>query len=310
MIEDIEISIIVPIYNVEKYLDECLNSIYAIKNMKKEVILINDGSTDNSTIIAQKYKNKYSNETILVNQENSGLSSARNRGLEIASGKYISFIDSDDFIEGKKFKELKKILEEDDLDILISNAQYYPNTKKMHRGVYEGIKSGVEILVEMLKKKDYREVVWKNLYKREFLNENGIRFIEGLLHEDTPFMFECLLKAKKVKYEDITFYNYRKREGSIVSTQTEKNIIHGIYGIKLILKNYRQINEQNKILNTYIVSSYYSRAKKIKRNEKEIFRSIYELKKFTLEGWIKLILILFCNVKYKAIEINDKILST
>ena len=100
--KNMKLSIVVPIYNVEKYLEECLESIYKL-NIKKEIILVNDESPDKSYLIIEKYKKLYPNETVIINQKNKGLSGARNSGLEIAKGKYIAFIDSDDFIGATRF---------------------------------------------------------------------------------------------------------------------------------------------------------------------------------------------------------------
>ena len=100
-----DISIIVPIYNVEEYLVECLKSIYKIENLRYEVILVNDGSKDKSYKIMEDFKALYPNQTVLINKENGGLSSARNTGLRVAKGRYVSFIDSDDFIDTVEFEK-------------------------------------------------------------------------------------------------------------------------------------------------------------------------------------------------------------
>ncbi|MGL4687379.1 MAG: glycosyltransferase family 2 protein, partial [Fusobacteriaceae bacterium] len=99
-----ELSIIVPIYMVEEYLEECLESLYKIEGIEKEIILVNDGSPDNSYLIIEEFKKKYPKETVIIKKKNGGLSSARNLGISVAKGKYISFIDSDDFIDPIMFK--------------------------------------------------------------------------------------------------------------------------------------------------------------------------------------------------------------
>lgn len=248
-----KISIIIPIYNVEQYIEQCLVSILEQSYDNLEVILVNDGTKDNSMKIIEKYLSDL--RIKVINKENGGLSSARNAGLDIATGEYISFVDSDDWIEIEKLMELYKIAKEENLDIIIGNAKYYPKMEKIHKKNYYGIKTGIELLIEMLEKKDYLETVWKCIYKREFLKENNIKFIEGLLHEDTPFMFECLLKAKQVKYEDIVFYFYRQREGSIVTSKTKRNLIHILYGLKNILENYKKSEIKNKKINMYILQA-------------------------------------------------------
>ena len=120
-----DLSIIVPIYNVEEYLAECLKSLYKISNLRYEVILVNDGSKDNSYQIMEEFKRLYPKQTVIVNKENGGLSSARNAGLKIAKGKYISFIDSDDFIDTDEFE--KFVIEgiKSRVDIAVGNMRYY-----------------------------------------------------------------------------------------------------------------------------------------------------------------------------------------
>ncbi|MGL6168669.1 MAG: glycosyltransferase, partial [Fusobacteriaceae bacterium] len=114
-----ELSIIVPIYNVEIYLRECLESLYKIKGIKKEIILVNDGSKDNSYKIIEEYKEKYPDITKVINKTNGGLSSARNSGLKEATGEYISFIDSDDFVDHLMFEEFFKLAIKDKVEVAV-----------------------------------------------------------------------------------------------------------------------------------------------------------------------------------------------
>lgn len=125
-----ELSIIVPIYNVEDYLEECLESLYNIKNIELEIILVNDGSKDNSFKIMEKFKDMYPEKTVLINKENGGLSSARNAGMKAAVGEYISFIDSDDFIDVDEFERFFKEGQKDKLDVIVGNMRYYTPEKQ------------------------------------------------------------------------------------------------------------------------------------------------------------------------------------
>lgn len=226
-----ELSIIVPIYNVEKYLEECLNSIYKIKGIKKEIILVNDGSTDNSQIIIKKYIKKYPEETIFIDKENGGLSSARNAGLIKAKGEYVAFFDSDDFIDVELFETFFKKGKETGSDIVIGNLRYYENGSvgtPLFRS-FQVKKSkemrGIEFLeLIFTKPKCFREEVCDDIYKREFLIKNNLYFQEGLIHEDSLFTTLAYLKAKKVKYLDCPFYFYRQRSGGIMSKVDQKSI--------------------------------------------------------------------------------------
>lgn len=301
--EKIKISIIVPIYNVEQYIEKCLISILEQSYKNLEIILVNDGTKDNSMKVIKHYLSD--SRIKVINKENGGLSSARNRGLEMASGDYIAFIDSDDWIEINKLIKLYEIIEEENLDIIIGNAEYYPKMEKVHKKNYFGIKNGIELLREMLEKKDYLETVWKCIYRREFLRKNNIKFIEGLLHEDTPFMFECLLKAKRVKYEDIVFYFYRQREGSIVTTRIEKNLLHTLYGLEIILENYRKSEVRYKEINMYILNIYFSISGALKKKNKKIELNILRLRYFCLKGYIKLFIIFLTSLNYKTLDLKE-----
>lgn len=227
---EIELSIIVPVYNVEQYLEKCLDSIYAVENIKKEVILVNDGSIDNSLDILKRYKDKYSNITVLIEKENGGLSSARNAGIRVAKGEYISFVDSDDWIDSKKYEEFFKEGQKYNLDIMISYAIIDYTLKKekkidmiYSKKISDTIMTGKIFLEEGYFNNIYRVEVWNKIYRKSLVMENNIYFKEGIIYEDelfTPLIFN---KAKKVKKINMIFYNYRKREGSIMALNSIKN---------------------------------------------------------------------------------------
>lgn len=301
------LSIIIPIYNVEQYIEQCLVSILNKTYKDLEIILVNDGSKDNSMKIIKKY---LSDKRIkVINKKNGGLSSARNVGLKIATGEYIAFVDSDDWIRIDKLVELYNIIQNEKLDLIIGNGEYYPSKEKIQKNIYIGIKTGIEIFEEMLRKKDYLETVWKCIYSKKFLQENNIKFIEGLLHEDIPFMFECLIKAKRIKYENINFYIYRRREGSITTTKNTKKLFHVLYGIERILEVYKENRINNKVINTYILNLYYSNLKRLKQKNNKLILNLLILKKFSIKSYIKFILIFILSTKYKSINIDNKILN-
>lgn len=227
-----ELSIIVPIYNVEDYLEECLKSLYNIKNIKLEIILVNDGSKDNSFKIMEKFKEIYPEKTVLINKENGGLSSARNAGMKAAIGEYISFIDSDDFIDVDEFEKFFKEGQKDKLDVMVGNMRYYTPEKTgdslFRSDVVKniGIVNGIDFFWNLFQKpKCFREEVVDDIYKREFLVKNNIWFNENIVHEDSEFTPLVYLKAEKVKYIDRAFYFYRQRTGSIMNKVSEKSIV-------------------------------------------------------------------------------------
>lgn len=260
-----DLSIIVPVYNVEEYLEECLKSIYKIEEIKYEVILVNDGSKDRSFEIMQEFKNMYGDRTIIIDKQNGGLSSARNAGLRIAQGKYVAFIDSDDFIDPNEFEKIVRKSTEFDLDIGIGNMRYYvpgrigeplfrsPRVKDLD------VTTGVEFLwTAMQSPKCFREEVVDDIYKREFLIKNNLFFNENIIHEDTEFTNLAYLRAQRVKFLNITFYFYRQREGSIMNKVSEKSVVSLENICDTLFEEYKKSNDKHckEALATLILSFY------------------------------------------------------
>ena len=218
------ISVIVPVYNVESYLEECLESIIIQTYSNLEIILVNDGSTDNSGKICDLY-NKKDNRIKVIHKENGGLSSARNEGLKIATGKYISFIDSDDFLLHKNvYSEMINIIERENSDLVHGDAlKYYSDLKKesfnnlKNRGNFIGTLDSEEFFLMSLNKIIYAPVCF-NLYRKELLDKNKLYFKEGIYHEDEEFTPRVLLAAKKVSIYRKEFYGYRQRKNSIMTS--------------------------------------------------------------------------------------------
>lgn len=229
--EQPQLSIVVPIYNVEDWLEESLDSIYAICDIPYEVILVNDGATDNSPDIIQRYADKNTANTIVINKPNGGLSDARNVGLARATGDYVSFIDSDDFIEPQALSDLYKEAKKNHLDIALGTGFEYHSANQQqplipNRGalIEHPISSGKAFLNHSFENQIFNNITaWDKLYRRAFLEEHNFRFQLGWLHEDVPFAFDVFTEASKVKFFDLAFYYYRQRDGSIISRWNEKN---------------------------------------------------------------------------------------
>ena len=240
----LELSIIIPVYNVEKYLEECLNSISKIKDVNYEILIVNDGSPDNSQKIIEKFCENNNRAKFFI-KDNGGLSSARNYGLERAKGEYVWFVDSDDFINSNEFQKFYKGLEKD-LEILIGNFQIFKNNNfsKEEKFLEDNIVlSGKEILNKKGKTIIGKTYVWRNLYNRRFLIDNKLYFKEKIVVEDQLFTILCLLKAKKVKYLDNYIYYYRIREGSITTAPNRELFAKSSYKIcEELLKSEKEIN--------------------------------------------------------------------
>lgn len=229
-----KVSVIIPVYNVEDYIEKCLNSLLQQTLNDIELIIVNDGTKDLSIEKIQYLVD--SNKNIkLINQKNSGLSAARNTGLEYAEGEYVAFIDSDDYVESTFLEELYIAAIEDNLDISMSGYKKLKvnkyEEKERNYKLYNTVMTGVEFLEKELKYKDYCMEVWDDLYRLDFLKENNLKFEENLLHEDELFTPLALLKADRVKLIKSNKYIYRQREDSIMSNKPNINHINSCYFI-------------------------------------------------------------------------------
>lgn len=240
MHEDKLVSIIIPVYNVENYLPCCLNSILSSTYNNLQIICINDGSTDGSLGILQEYARKDSRIIIIDSKTNKGQAIARNKGLDLATGDYIAFVDSDDFVDPDFFK--KMVLSIDDSDVIVCN--YFVTNEMGNRNVV--VSDSIEVLSERnwwekytLKNRLYFNVVWNKLYKREcFLNK---RFTEDVIFEDTDIQHR-LLENKTIKQISEILYFYRKRENSTLTRGVDEN---NIYRIVAMTNRAKYFNEKN-----------------------------------------------------------------
>jgi len=218
-----KISVIVPIYNVEKYLKECLDSIINQTFQDIEIILINDGSTDNSLQIMQEYA-KNDSRIIIINQENKGQSISRNSGIKYATSKYLSFIDADDFIEKSMFEKLYKKKKKENSDIIKcryrrvkENSSYTSIVSKINN--FENKDSFFKDILSL----NSLSVIWDGLYKKELFVSNSLEF-PIMYYEDVAFCFKLFFYAKKISISDDILYNWRQRDGSITRSINNQQI--------------------------------------------------------------------------------------
>ena len=243
-----KISIIVPVYNVEQYIVKCIDSIIKqdFDKQKYEILVIDDGCKDNSINLVKNTFKDIENLKI-IHQKNKGLSAARNTGLKNASGEYIIFIDSDDFIEEDFCKTLYEYISVNNLDVVFGSYKFYFNDKKIIpcKSIYdnEKILSREDGIKKLLKKKTYRAEVWDDIYKREFIEQNNIRFIEGVINEDEAFTLEVLIKASKIGYLNYNGYIYRQREGSITKNINYEKLISSRF---ILLDNFMRLSNNTR----------------------------------------------------------------
>lgn len=224
---DLQLSIIVPVYKVEQYLRKCVDSLLNqdLPKEEYEIILVDDGSPDDCPAICDEYVDAHDNVKI-IHRENGGLSAARNSGIKVAQGKYVQFVDSDDYLEPNVLKTLVEKMDADDLDILRYNYQnvneryeiFEPNkVSKPFVDYRDEICNGLTFLNERL---GFGCYAWQFMLRRELLD--GCSFKEGIYFEDTEWTPRILLKAHQVTSIDLMVYNYMSREGSITQSVDKK----------------------------------------------------------------------------------------
>ena len=235
-----KVSIVIPIYDVEEYLEECLVS--ALKQTLKEIeiICVNDGTPDNSMDIVNKYA-KEDERIVIVEKENGGLSSARNAGLAVAKGEYVYFLDSDDYILENTMEVLYEEASKYNLDNIYFDAESFFETEDLKEEMavyvdyytrkedYSQVVSGVEMLKKMDEHNEFRPSACLQMPKREFLLKHNILFYQGIIHEDNLFSLECILEAQRVKHIPEKFYMRRIREESIMTATKEFKSSFGYY---------------------------------------------------------------------------------
>lgn len=250
-------SIIIPIYNVEDYLERCLQSVINQTYKDIEIILVDDESPDNCPSLCEKYSAQDSRIKV-IHKKNGGLSDARNTGLALATGEYVIFVDADDYID-KNTCEMFKEYAKQHYDIIIGNAIVHGGVAYLDHDNEYGHYTGDEYLNKSFNNKRMPMAVWLNVYRKDFLINNKLRFKYGILHEDEEFTPRAFLAACSVMQTDIKFYHYMIREGSITTNNNKKKNLADFYSTCIELSHlYLEIDSKelrNKLLNS-LVSKY------------------------------------------------------
>lgn len=247
----IKVSVIIPVYNAEPYLEECLESICNQTLKSIEIICVNDGSTDKSLNVLNKFANRDSRIRI-INQENRGQSQARNVGIRQAQGKYIYFLDSDDYLSVEALETLVNTMEAGDLEILLFNANVFGEGgveekrlqtekdyfKRVHE--YPPACKGEDLFRKLIDNKEYTASVPVQLTTSGFLKDRSLLFHEGIIHEDELFVFKCLLLASKAGYIKKAFYYRRVRPNSVMDLGQPERVLFSVIGIFVCVKQMLQ----------------------------------------------------------------------
>ena len=293
------ISVIVPIFNVENYLHVCINSILKQSYQNFEIICIDDASTDSSLKILEYFSQKDSRIKILKNDYNKGPGYSRNRGLDIANGKYISFLDGDDWFSQNTLEILIKKIEQDNLDVLLfKNMVYYEQSQKFGFEEYytmefmNKFKNQVFNHWDLDKTKlfDMSNAPWNKFYLKSFLDDNNIRFPnENLIHEDNPFFYKVITSAKRTSIIDKFLHNRRRRPGSITTLNNERifDNIDVMYKILDVFFEDMELYEYyKKEVLTYIFSVFIGKYNRIeKKLKREFYRKVQEAYKVYIQKY-------------------------
>lgn len=248
-----KISIIVPIYNVEKYLEKCLKTIINQTYKNLEIILINDGSTDNSEVICNKYS-KQDSRIIVLNKKNEGVSSARNEGIILSSGKYIVFIDPDDYVSNEHIEKLYNCIINNNVDLVISNGiDVSENGTVLNHKIRDDLfMTQEECLKELLRDTNFNNVSWGNIYKKEILNKCKFN-CNYRIAEDLDFLYNYIKYINSAYFLGESTYYWLRREGSATNSEYTDKWHDEIEICNCIINDTKTFSED---LNTYAKCKY------------------------------------------------------
>lgn len=302
-----KVSIIIPVYNVEKYLEKCLDSVVSQTFKNVEIICINNGSTDKSLDILNNYA-KTDNRILVINCEN-GLSKARNKGLDTATGDYCYFLDSDDWIEPDAIEKLVNIITTYNTDVVVNNVNVIAEDDSCNQMVEDvknyfkcQNKNGIyEVPIEINAR--IPAVAWNKLYKMDIIKEYNCRFPEGLINEDELFIWVYMLHCKNYYYTNDKLYNYLRRKDSVMANI--KTTPKSLDRFEILKQIYQVVNKCKNIdeYKDYLTNDYIATARSFyifiisKKYRKQALEKIKEY--YNEINHDKRILKLYRELKYK-----------
>ena len=223
-----KLSIIIPVYNVEQYLQSCVQSVITQTYQDLQVILVNDGSTDSSSVLCDQLAQQDSRIQV-VHKSNGGLSDARNAGFEVATGDYVAFLDSDDvYLQNDGLEQLMTLAQVEQPDVLLFQAvDVYPNHQSIRKAYDEAwiaTHSGMDVFHQLVRTQSFNMSACFQLVRRNLLEQHQIYFEKGLLSEDVDWSLRLWQYVDKVRAINLPLYGYQHREGSISTTYTIRNL--------------------------------------------------------------------------------------
>ncbi len=316
--KDILLSIIIPVYNLELYIERCLNSLINQISENVEIIIVNDGSTDKSAKICEKYCSKYPYIKYIY-QNNAGVSNARNNGLKLAKGKYIEFVDGDDYLLPNSIPAILNKIKLNNPDIIVGDyIKFYDEVdfikeKKLDTNIILNIENSSypENIINLTNNNLFNSSLWCNIFRLDIINKNNIRFIETVKYtEDLDFCLKAFFYCKKVNVLTNKIYAYRQaRNGSATSTISEKRVVDNLNFVKNWYEFYKISTFDYKIKNYLInfIAYEYSIVYGLlflsdKTTFSKMYSNIYEYKwllKYNQNKKVKLVSMMYHIIGFK-----------
>lgn len=285
----VKVSVIVPAYNAEPYLDKCLESLVTQTLKDIEIIIINDGSSDKTATIIEKYKKKYKQIIFINNKKNMGIGKSRNLGIEKASGKYIGFLDSDDYVAKETYENYYNFCEKNKLELACSDYyKVFPEKIEYFKTNTFSI-SNIKKDPFLINKIDYGPC--NKLFLRENIEKYQIRFEEHIKYEDMPFVAKALFHAQKVGHLETAYYFYRIHENSETTIMDER--VFDIFTVMDLINGYyekeNKLKESLTYLNIVQITRYMLRQKyqQNKQIRKRFIDEGYQYLDVKFPGWKK-----------------------
>ena len=281
-----KVSVIIPVFNVENFLEECLDSVIHQTFNDIEIICVNDASTDSSAEILDRFAQKDSRIKVIT-QPKGGISKARNTGLEIASGKFVYFLDSDDYIEPTLIEKNVQIMDEFGVDFVnFESEEFGVKNERIHKYLQNKHNGLININYNSVRKTNIQ--VWNKFYRKSLIDEWNLKFIDGLIYEDIFFNWIYFLKSKSAYYLSETLHHYRIRTDSIMTKSNEykdyQKALHHLYNFEKLIEYFSNDDEvwvKNEKHFLKILNQYYKRTLELSPADRfedvtEVYKKIYE----------------------------------
>lgn len=295
---EINVSVIIPVYNAEKHIEKQLNAVVSQTLKKIEIIIVNDGSTDNTELIIKRFS-KHDDKIILINQKNQKQGSARNNGYRNAKGEYIIFLDADDWIEKDFLEKMYIRAKIDNLDVVLCDTIWEKKNKvikKTIQNVNENIIISGKVALEKLIKNEILIAPWNKLIRNQLIKKYNILFPEKLFYEDLEFAFKLFYYSNRISKEPLVYYHYQVLDGSStklydISIMNSLSVLHNIMDFLISENIYDYYHKQYQALYLYhgvysmILKSQFIKDEKTYRFIKKEINSLFSQN--ILKSWFK-----------------------